>query len=63
MEQLLSHLPNLLAVSLPDWEIPWAGIGAALAGTGSFLSGFAALKAARRQESNEKTNTSPDDQS
>lgn len=38
-----------------DWQIPWAGIGALLAGTGSFLTGFAALKAARRQDNEAKT--------
>jgi hypothetical protein len=55
MEQLV----NLLAVTLPEWELPWAGIGAALAGLGSFLSGYAALKAARRQgNSNEKADNS-----
>lgn len=45
MEQLI----NVLAVNYPDWNIPWAGIGALLAGTGSFLTGFAALKAAQNR--------------
>ena len=31
----------------PDWNIPWAGIGALLMGLGSVLSGWAALKLAR----------------
>lgn len=56
MEQLF----NVLAVSLPDWNIPWAGIGALLAGTGSLLTGIAALKASQRQgtkDETEKTDT------
>ena len=32
-----------------DWAIPWAGIGAVLMGTGSLLTGFAALKNAQRR--------------
>lgn len=31
-------------------EIPWAGIGAFMAGAGSVLSGYAALKIARREK-------------
>ena len=38
-----------LAISLPDWEIPWAGIGGFLLGIGSALSGYAALITARRK--------------
>jgi len=39
-----------LALDHPDWTIPWAGIGAVLLGTGSFLSGLASLILARRKE-------------
>lgn len=56
MEQLFS----VLALSLPNWDIPWAGIGALLAGTGSLLTGIAALKASQRRGTNdeaEKTDT------
>lgn len=42
------------------WELPWAGIGAALAGMGSFLSGYAALKLARRQGGKDETIPSTD---
>lgn len=42
------------------WELPWAGIGAALAGMGSFLSGYAALKLARRQGGKDETTPSTD---
>ena len=38
-----------LAYAWDDWAIPWAGIAAALAGTGSLLSGYAALKMARQK--------------
>lgn len=44
MQQLFSLLANL-----PDWNIPWAGIGALLAGTGSLLTGIAALKSSQRR--------------
>ena len=37
----------VLSYAWDDWAIPWAGIAAALAGTGSLLSGYAALKTAR----------------
>ena len=33
---------------MPDWEIPWAGIGALLMGLGSFFSGWAAYKMATK---------------
>jgi hypothetical protein len=56
MEQLFS----LLAVALPDWTIPWAGIGAAAAGIGSLLSGLAAYKIARRGTNDRKPETSDD---
>lgn len=44
-------------------EIPWAAIGACLAGAGSFLTGYAALKVARRgdDESSVKGNPPPDE--
>lgn len=45
MQQLLNSL-------LSEWtqrEIPWAGIAAALAGTGSLLTGIAALKSAQKR--------------
>lgn len=51
MEQLI----NLLAISLPDWTIPWAGIGAALAGIGSLLSGLAAYRLASRRNNEQKS--------
>lgn len=38
---------------MPDWDIPWAGIGALMAGLGSFLSGYAAYKMATRKEPDE----------
>lgn len=51
MEQLL----NLLALELPDWEIPWAGIAAVLAATGSLLSGIAAYRMANRRNNEQKS--------
>lgn len=45
MEQLFS----VLAIEWTQRDIPWAGIAAVLAGAGSFLTGFAALKAAQRR--------------
>jgi hypothetical protein len=45
-------LPLLL--ELPDWQIPWAGIGALLMGLGSFFSGFAAYRVAMRKEDDEQ---------
>ena len=62
MEQLF----NVLAVEWTQREIPWAGIAAVLAGTGSFLTGFAALKSARRggasdEMETKKANTSNSD--
>lgn len=55
-----------IAVEWPDWTIPWAGIGAFLMGTGSLLTGFAALKNAQRRgekdeaEKTESTNSVTD---
>jgi hypothetical protein len=43
--------------SLIVFEIPWAGIGAFLMGAGSFLSGYAALKLARKKGKEEKRET------
>ena len=40
---------RLLFISWPDWEIPWAGIGTALMGVGSFLSGLGAYKMATKK--------------
>lgn len=48
MQQLL----NALVSEWTQREIPWAGIAAALAGTGSLLTGIAALKSARKQGTN-----------
>lgn len=53
MEQLFSDLVS----QLPDWTIPWAGIAAALAGTGSLLTGIAALKAAQRRGTKDEVET------
>lgn len=59
MEQLV----NLLANEVPwtDWTIPWAGIAAVLAGTGSLLTGIAALKAAQRRGTSNETKTEKTD--
>lgn len=49
---------SLLFVEWTQREIPWAGIAAALAGTGSLLTGIAALKSAQKRgakDENEKT--------
>ena len=53
------QLLNILASEFPwtDWQIPWAGIGALLAGTGSFLTGFAALKAAQKRGTGDEVET------
>lgn len=59
MAQLISNLTS----QLPDWTIPWAGIGALLAGTGSFLTGFAALKASRKQGNGHEAETKKADTS
>ena len=40
-----------------DWVIPWAGIGALLMGTGSLLTGLAALKSANKQGSGNEIQT------
>jgi hypothetical protein len=45
----MGQLSYLLMVNLPDWNIPWAGIGGFLLGVGSALSGAAALMTARRK--------------
>jgi hypothetical protein len=50
-----------LFVSLPDWQIPWAGIGALLMGTGSFLSGLAAYKAAMKRNNDPEPEDSSGD--
>jgi hypothetical protein len=39
----------LLQIEWTQREIPWAGIAAALAGTGSLLTGIAALKSAKSE--------------
>jgi hypothetical protein len=52
MEQLYSALIN-------EWiqrEIPWAGIAAVLAGTGSLLSGIAAYRMSRRNNEQKPEN-------
>ena len=41
------------AVEWMQREIPWAGIAAILAGTGSLLSGYAALKLAQKKGQDE----------
>jgi hypothetical protein len=44
-------------------EVPWAAIGAFMAGFGSMLSGLAAYKLAQRKENNESkraTRSGPD---
>lgn len=46
---------------LAENTIPWAALGAACAGIGSLLSGYAALKIARRQGREEAEHeTDPD---
>ena len=57
MEQLF----NVLAVLPDDWKIPWAGIAAALAGTGSLLTGIAALKSAQKGGTSDKVETKKTD--
>jgi hypothetical protein len=53
----------LLGIELPDWGIPWAGIGGFLLGVGSVLSGWAALKAAKGKEvKHEESNSVGDGQ-
>ena len=52
----MGQLINVLALDLPDWTIPWAGIGALLLGLGSTLSGWAAIIAARRVHPKEQVN-------
>jgi hypothetical protein len=51
----MGQLFNVLAISLPDWEIPWAGIGTFLLGAGGCLSGIAAVITARNRGRNEAT--------
>lgn len=53
MEQLF----NILAILPDDWAIPWAGIAAALAGTGSLLTGIAALKSAGKRGTSDEVKT------
>lgn len=60
---MVGQLINHLVLELTNRAIPWAGIAAVLAGTGSFLTGFAALKAAQKRGAEkdvetEKTDTS-----
>jgi len=47
---------SLLAL-VPDWSIPWAGIGALLLGVGGTLSGIAALITARNRGRDEAAST------
>ena len=54
------QLINLLAANLPDWAIPWAGIGALCAGLGSLLTGIAALRSARKQGAPDEKDTTRD---
>lgn len=51
-----------LLVTLPNWDIPWAGLGAVLLGLGSALSGYAALITARRnlKEKNHESSNEDD---
>lgn len=49
----------ILALDLPDWTLPWAGIGALLLGLGSTLSGIAAIISAKNKGKDEAHN--PDD--
>lgn len=58
---MMEQFTSLLAVTLPDWTIPWAGIGAALAGMGSLLSGIAAYRMANRRDNGQKSETCTDD--
>ncbi len=61
---LMQELLTNLAISLPNWDIPWAGIGGFLLGVGSALSGTAALITARRKgrdESSASTNSGSGD--
>ena len=51
---MLHEIFTTLAYFWSDWVIPWGGIAAVLAGTGSFLTGFAALKAAQKQGASDK---------
>jgi hypothetical protein len=39
---------------IAEWAIPWAGIGAFLLGLGSAMSGWAAIKVARREKPDEE---------
>jgi hypothetical protein len=49
---------NLLALDHPDWTIPWAGLGALLLGSGSLLTGIAAIITARNRGRDEQTTRS-----
>lgn len=57
MRQLL----NVLAIEWTQRQIPWAGIAAVLAGIGSFLTGFAALKAAQKRGTKDEVETKKTD--
>ena len=57
---MIIHL--ILTLQLPNWDIPWAGIGGFLLGLGSALSGYAAIVSARnsiKKTSNEDTEEHP----
>lgn len=47
----------IFLLDLPDWTIPWAGIGALLLGLGSALSGIAAIISARNRGRDETVPT------
>lgn len=57
----MPQLLNALAIEWTQREIPWAGIAALLAGTGSFLTGVAALKAAQRRGRKDEVETEETD--
>ena len=57
---MIIHL--ILTLQLPNWDIPWAGIGGFLLGLGSALSGYAAIMTARtniKKSTNENTEEHP----
>ena len=51
---------SFFAVEWTQRDIPWAGIAAILAGTGSLLSGYAALKLAQKKGKDEAKAVKPD---
>ena len=67
MISIISVITRLLELGYvwDDWAIPWAGIGAFLMGTGSVLTGIAALKNAQKRgkkdEAEEANTTSATD--